>query len=298
MLVFFNFYIYNYIYIVNKGGIMEYFLLIIVIILFILVIVMFKFNVNQFRNIRNYIHKNHTNTLLTTTKLSMLDNIYYLNNGIKFYLPFFPMDFISKRIVATNNFFEIEDLTTLKEYIPEQAVILDIGANIGNHSMYWSLKNNASMIYSFEPQEHIFNILQKNIEINNIKNIKAFNIALGKHSTKGAYTAGNYNHGGMGNFGGQEIIENEQGSVVIKSLDDVLSGENISKIDFIKCDVEGFEFNVLLGAEHTLIKYKPLIFIEVFANNKEKVFAYLSSLGYINIKTFDLHNYLFKNNSI
>ena len=271
---------------------MEYFLLILVVILFVLVIVMFKFNVNQFRNLRTH-HRDFA--FLTKTKLSMLDNIYYFNNGIKFYLPFFPMDSISREIVTTNNFFEIADLTTLRAYIPEKAVILDIGANIGNHSMYWALQNNAEMIYSFEPQEHIFNILQKNIEINNIKNIKAFNMALGKHSTKGAYTAGNYNNGGMGNFGGQEIIENAQGTVVIKSLDDVISGENISKIDFIKCDVEGFEFNVLLGAEKTLIKYKPLIFVEVFANNKDKVFEYLNNLGYAVIKTFDASNYLFKN---
>ena len=71
--------------------------------------------------------------------------------------------------------------------------------------------------------------------------------------------------------------------------------DNISKIDFIKCDVEGFEFNVLLGAEKTLLKYKPLIFVEVFANNKDKVFEYLNNLGYAVIKTFDASNYLFKN---
>ena len=223
-------------------------------------------------------------------RASMPDGILHLSDGVKFYLPHYPVDIISNDIVAHGNFFEFEILKKLEQHIVPNSIILDLGANIGNHSMYWSLKNHAKMIYAFEPQEHIFKILEKNIEINHITNVIPFNFALGAESSRGAFTKNTWED----NFGGQHIHTDVNGKLVIKSLDEVMLEEKPSTVDFIKCDVEEFEYQVLQGAKETLLKYKPTIFIEIFNPSLEKVSALLEELGYIKVEELHIYNYLFK----
>ena len=243
--------------------------------------------------------KNYLESILK--RISMPDGIFHHSSGVKFYLPHYPSDLISRDIVDKNNFFEFKLLKLLEEYIVPNAIILDLGANIGNHSMYFALKNNAKMIYAFELQEHVFNILQKNIELNHISNIKTFNIALGKANSFGTFYHSSDPrtdwYGGLLNFGSQHIHvaeDSEHGQLKIQSLDEVIQQENPPTIDFIKCDVERFEYEVLQGAKETLLKYKPIIFIEIMPENIERVFAYLEILGYVKIKDLASNNYLFQ----
>ncbi len=69
-------------------------------------------------------------------KMSLVanDDVWRIPNGVKFYLPLYPWDFIQRVIAESDDFYEIYMLRSLREYIPNNAVILDIGANIGNHS--------------------------------------------------------------------------------------------------------------------------------------------------------------------
>ena len=59
----------------------------------------------------------------------------------------------------------------------------------------------------------------------------------------------------------------EKEEVVIDTLDNSMEKFSITKPDFIKIDVEGFEYKVLQGAHKTLSKYKPILFIELVDNN-------------------------------
>lgn len=65
------------------------------------------------------------------------------------------------------------------------------------------------------------------------------------------------------------------------------------KVDFIKIDVEGFEYNVLLGAKNILNRYSPIIFIEVFEQNEDKVFELLKQFSYKKIEDLGENNYIF-----
>jgi FkbM family methyltransferase len=156
----------------------------------------------------------------------------------------------------------------LMNIIRRSKVILDIGAHCGSHSIIYSKINPDCKIYSFEPQKIMFDILCMNINNNNIKNIKAYNYALGNKnciatmsdSCIDGHTIGKidlsssnfYNLGGLQIGRGGENIE-------IKTLDDMNFNE---KIDFIKIDVEGFENFVIDGGINTIMKYKPIIFFE------------------------------------
>ena len=69
----------------------------------------------------------------------------------------------------TNNFYEIEVLEKWNQYFENVKIILDVGANIGNHSIYWSQLENVNKIISFEPVPKTLNYLT---ERNLIKSTK------------------------------------------------------------------------------------------------------------------------------
>lgn len=222
------------------------------------------------------------------TKLSLPDNIFRLNNT-KFYVPNYPLDTIQRWIVDKSEFYEEELLKELEHIIPNDAVICDIGANIGNHSLYWASNMQIKKIYAFEPVDTTYNILEKNIKINNLENIiKPLNIGLSDE--KGTGIINIYSND---NIGGTSIKKSNQnnGGIKIDKLDNIKIIEE--KLDFIKIDVEGHELLALKGAKQTINKYKPLIFIEIFPENFEELNKLLLSYQYKLTQKFCDNNYLF-----
>ncbi len=155
----------------------------------------------------------------------------------------------------------------LMQFIVNSKVILDVGAHVGCHTIAYSRINPQATIHAFEMQTEMFYYLEKNIKNNDIHNIVLYNNAVGntigefETETKlrdGGYykpvkyfTADKFNFGGLGlGIGGEKVK-------MIKIDNLYLDG-----CDFIKIDVEGFEYGVLLGAIETIKKYKPVIFYE------------------------------------
>ena len=205
----------------------------------------------------------------------------------KFYVPNYPIDHVQSEIVDNNNFYEIDLLEKLQLYIKKNAVILDIGANIGNHSVYWAVRSDAKKIYSFEPVEDFFKILKRNVEINRVNNkVKIFNIGLSDQKINGSIS-----HYDPTNIGGTAIKQDLNGNLALDKLDNIKIEEDT--IDFVKIDVEGHELEVLKGAKETLLKYKPVISLEIFSENKTKVHEYLTKLGYRLETSFTSANYLY-----
>ncbi|MBO4405782.1 MAG: FkbM family methyltransferase, partial [Alphaproteobacteria bacterium] len=149
----------------------------------------------------------------------------------KFYVPNYPIDLIQSDIVENRTFFEINQLEELQPYIKNNAVILDIGANIGNHSIYWAVKSDAKKIYSFEPVKETFKILEKNVEINELRNkIKIFNIGLSNQKINGSISFFD-----SSNIGGTNIKQDPNGSLLLDKLDHIKIEEDT--VDFVKIDV-------------------------------------------------------------
>jgi FkbM family methyltransferase len=242
-----------------------------------------------------------TNNLCRKLTLIKNDDIWTLPNGIKFFCPLYPWDLIQDIIVNSHNFYEHDTLIKLREYIPKNAVILDIGANIGNHSVFWAAEG-AEKIHSFEPIKQTFGILCKNIEINGFnKIITPHNIGLGDKSSGGEIMRSL-----AVNIGGTQIRsieESNQYSLRIDRLDDM--DLSLDKIDFIKIDVENFELKTLAGMKKTLEKYKPIVFIESyefggnypilknFESNAPKVKEFFKALGYAAPVRFEPFDWLF-----
>lgn len=221
--------------------------------------------------------------------------ILTMNNGIKIFLPYYKTDLIQKEIANTKNFYEIEMLNSIFKqndfYALKKGLLLDIGSNIGNHTLYFFQSNLIQSAYCFEPVQDTFQILQKNIYINNLRNkVKLFNVGVGE--SQGIAQIASYS---KSNTGASQLKISNNGDIPIIAIDDINFEQNIS---LIKIDVEGFELSVIKGMLNTLKMHKPLIFIEIRNQFFDKIRARLQLLGYEFKKIdddedYEVGNYLF-----
>ncbi|MDR2463013.1 MAG: FkbM family methyltransferase [Verrucomicrobiales bacterium] len=220
-------------------------------------------------------------------KLSLEHNIVHVSDA-DFYVPNFPCDYVQNVIVNSGDFYERALLDRLRPLIVSGAVILDIGANIGNHTVYFAKVCGAKKIHAFEPVRATFEILRRNIELNNLSvTVSAHNWALGDRNGGGRVAALDAH-----NIGAQRVAyADSEDAVTMRRLDDADLGE--PRVDFVKIDVEGFELEVLAGGRNFFARHRPLVFVESFGNKALAVRNFFTLLGYELQVKFPGGNYLF-----
>lgn len=194
-----------------------------------------------------------------------------------------PYDVICREILE-NGFYERELLQAM-QYLAKgkRGIAIDIGANIGNHTIFFS--KIFPQVIACEPVPRNCWILKANLHLNRINNVTLVEKGLGEKPGFLPLVTDdpeNTNHG----FG-FEPIESIQASgnlcqVEIVRGDDELESLGVeSEIAIIKIDVEGFEPQVLQGLEKTILKHHPIIFWEAFthetANTSVEI---LQAIGY------------------
>lgn len=137
-------------------------------------------------------------------------------------------------------------LFTIKSSIKNQKLsLLDVGANIGVTSlMMHDILQNCD-IYSFEPNPQVFEVLKNNFENNN--SVSTYNLAVSNKPARSLFFSGQSAYGHLDREKNNESIE-----VTSTSIDEFAQINNLERINFAKIDVEGFEVDVLLGAQHVL----------------------------------------------
>jgi len=139
--------------------------------------------------------------------------------------------------------------------------IVDIGSQSGLYSLFAKYLSN-SIFYSFEPFLDTYNLLNDNIKLNNITNVKTYNIGL---SNKKGISILNTSrgHNGLHTMGNTSLRFSDVHPIKIKTdtLDNCFYNKNIP-VHFIKIDTEGWEYNILKGGKNTIEKYKPIIQLE------------------------------------
>jgi len=165
-------------------------------------------------------------------------------------------------------YFGIKDLSliALLELVQKNIVVLDVGANIGYTALRMaSITGTNGTIHAFEPDPYNFEQLTKNTNLNSYLPIKTYNVGLGIKQSKLKLAINTPD-----NFGGNRIKEDAVENfnwVNIITIDSFVETNNIGKVNLIKIDVEGFEYNVLKGAEKVLEKHRPILFIELDDDN-------------------------------
>ncbi|GGZ93567.1 FkbM family methyltransferase [Algibacter mikhailovii] len=183
----------------------------------------------------------------------------------------------------------------IKGFINRGDVVFDIGGNIGQYALMFSeLVGNKGKVFSFEPDYKNFSFLQFNTNINKKKNLFCLNNGIGAEEGILEFYRDSETGGRMGSFKREFVKKRYKGfkeQVEIIKCDSLINKYGIP--NFVKIDVEGFEYEVLKGLKSVL--KETIFFIEVREETKEKVFQYFKHKNYT-CYWIDFENKLIKKN--
>jgi FkbM family methyltransferase len=173
-----------------------------------------------------------------------------------------PFDLI-QRCFLKDRFFEPDELAYVESWVGPGARIVEVGAYIGNHVVYYSRFKRPRSVTVLEPTPEAIELLRRNLEANAVGNADLSRLGI-------AAAAGAENYelvcDSASNRGATRLTPSAAGPVRSSPLDDLIAGP----VDFIKIDVEGMELDVLAGARRILAAARPKIMIEVFRHHIER----------------------------
>lgn len=194
-----------------------------------------------------------------------------------------------------------EYTSIFERLLPDSRAFLDIGANTGYYSLLSATKNPSMKVFAFEPASAPYYYLEKNIKINQLKNVKAYPLALS--DTRGEiefFELNNpesyhtkFNLAGTGTLKGEDVVNQLFASkkVPATTLDSWITAEQTDQIDLVKIDTEGTEHLILKGADRLLRQHEPIIICEtlfhVIEGELEKI-----------MRDYDYHFFNYKNGKL
>ncbi|WP_341861485.1 FkbM family methyltransferase [Gymnodinialimonas sp. 57CJ19] len=162
-----------------------------------------------------------------------------------------------QRSHRNKRFFEPQELDLMRTYLPKGGTFLDIGANVGNHSLYAGLFCQAGRLIPFEPNPLAYRLLVLNLVMNGLQDQTVFDYV--------GFGASDVDAEGFAmtdrqkNLGAARMVAGE-GEIATLRPDDFLTDETPH---FIKIDVEGMEMEVLRGLQKTIRRTRPVLLVEV-----------------------------------
>lgn len=189
-------------------------------------------------------------------------------------------DNITNALFYEQDYVESSDLQLFIDLAKSSNTVIDIGANTGIYTILTALSNPNCKLLAFEPHPNNYKRLTKNLEINQIKNVQAFQQAVGNQESFINFyipdneaisdTSSALESFSKSTYKGQ--INWKSIDVAQTSLDSLCQKNQFDSIDLMKIDVEGYEINVFKGANEFFNKYKPIIFCEIFLNDEKREF--------------------------
>lgn len=208
-----------------------------------------------------------------TNEAKLIANIKDGDYSYQLYLPNGDTDHLQRLIKNTSAPYEVGMLRDMASRLDNTSIVLDIGANIGNHSIYLAYVSGCSVI-CFEPDKNLTNAIEYSAKLNSlIDKIQIYEAAVGSKNTKCEIKISDDS---PENVGSQQVLA-DRGNIDMISLDSL----ELNKVDCMKIDVEGFEKEVLLGAKNLIKDNKPIIYIEAWDKNYLRdIIDILAPLGY------------------
>jgi FkbM family methyltransferase len=179
--------------------------------------------------------------------------------------------------------FEKHALALCANYIKPDGVVIDVGANIGTHTVHFAELARNGTVICFEPARSTFASLLRNVQ--HLANVIPLNVALSDaNGVQTFFIASDNAYSGLKDTGRKPIVRQE--SVACFTADEILPALlRHRRVDLVKIDVEGFETQVLQGMQQLLRSQRPVIFCEICADqrqnlNPEATVQFCVSLGY------------------
>jgi FkbM family methyltransferase len=155
-------------------------------------------------------------------------------------------------------------------------IVVDAGANIGTHTVAYARQvGQAGHVFAFEPNYEAFECLAYNVGKQHI--VSLYNFALGRELTFGSMAID------QTNAGASHMVNQVDGNIEVRPLDSM----GMRCLDFLKIDVEGYETEVLAGAQATIMRCRPIMLIEVndgalrrFGRTGDELIVQIRAMGY------------------
>jgi FkbM family methyltransferase len=176
---------------------------------------------------------------------------------------------------AYGYFYEVEELAIIARHFRPGSTMLDVGANIGNHTIYAAKFLDARRIICIEPNPEAIAILRINMDLNHLNDrVDLQHLGLGLSDGTGAAAVG---RSIPMNLGGAALTPAADGPIRLLTGDELLRDQ---PVEFIKIDVEGMELAVLAGLQRTIATCRPNMFVEVDGANAPAFHALVDGLHY------------------
>lgn len=177
---------------------------------------------------------------------------------------------------------ELRNMFAIVNTLPEGAIAVDAGANIGFVSVpiARALQPKGGKVYAFEVQEMLYYALCGTVALNDLDNLKVFNRGLGNDNRRISVPKPNYSV--RQDFGTYSLVDTAPGAdqssstVEIVKIDD----QKFPRLDFLKIDVEGMELEVLEGAIDSINSYRPWCWIEYHKVPAKRLRAFFADKNY------------------
>jgi FkbM family methyltransferase len=207
-----------------------------------------------------------------------------LHNHLLLYVS--PQEHIQRQLFWYG-YYEKKYVLTWECFVSKDAIVLDVGANIGYYSFVAAHRASSGVVYAFEPHTANSTLLQQNTALNNLHNVIHVQAAVSDGpGEKTLFVSGSDNIGMTGltkasNFSGRTEM------VRTVLLDEWMEEAGVDHIDLVKMDIEGAEYQALIGMKAILKKWKPPLFMEVsnqllqsYGYSSHEIYAFLALYGY------------------
>jgi len=153
--------------------------------------------------------------------------------------------------------------------IVKDAVIADVGAHAGQFSKIFARLAPQGRIYAFEPSSYALSVLPHTLNFNGMKHVTI--VPYGLSDAPGQFTMSTPLKRGRAEvgFGLAHLGEDDDKrpmrveTIEVRTLDTFAEETKLSRLDFLKADVEGWEARMLMGGQGTLARFKPTLFLEI-----------------------------------
>jgi FkbM family methyltransferase len=193
--------------------------------------------------------------------------------------------------VLALNFYEEDESTFIERTVGQGATVLDIGANVGLHTCrFASLVGSTGRVFAFEPNPGVASRLRTNLELNRFDNVELLTCGLSDIAGEARLYV---NDDTLANKNATLVADPENSATVsvpveLRRLDDCWERElGRGSVNFVKIDIEGFEFAALRSGEEMIRACAPVIlaefsqyFAELLGYSWKHVTEWFSDLGY------------------
>jgi FkbM family methyltransferase len=162
----------------------------------------------------------------------------------------------------------LELAPVFQPYLPAGAVVFDVGAHAGQFAKLFSRLAPSGQVYAFEPSPYTLSLLRPVLAWNRIPNVEIVPAGLSAEAGEAPLSTP-IKKSGVRGFGLASLAgvsagrEKSDETVPLETLDGFVERKSITRLDFIKADIEGWEFNMLRGGARSIARFKPALYLEI-----------------------------------